>query len=50
MTIAKLQLAKIIVFRLAYLHAGPPDSTGTPSPPITISASWAMRVTQGTDG
>jgi hypothetical protein len=43
-TISKLSSAKIVVFRLAYVHAGPSDSTGTPTPPIMLSASWAVRI------
>jgi hypothetical protein len=43
--IGNLRSAQIVVFRLAYVHAGPPDSTGTATPPIMLSASWALRIT-----
>ena len=48
--IRNLRSAKIVVFRLAYVHAGPPDSTGTPAPPIMLSASWALRITAPAEG
>lgn len=50
LTIRRLAAVKVIVLRFAYTHAGPPDSSGSPTAPITLSASWALRITSKTQG